>query len=66
MRRNVKAQTGLTRDRVVDAALQLADRDGLEALSLRPLAKALGVTGSASVNPSSQGRGRQGSTLPSQ
>ena len=44
MRRSVKAQIGLTRERVVDAAIRLADRDGLEALSFRPLAKALGVT----------------------
>lgn len=44
MRRSVKAQIGLTRERVVDAALRLADRDGLEAVRLRPLAKALGVT----------------------
>lgn len=44
MRRSVKVQIGLTRERVVDAALRLADEEGLETLSLRQLAKALGVT----------------------
>ena len=33
----------LTRDRVLDAALGLVDRDGLEALSMRRLGEALGV-----------------------
>ena len=33
----------LTRDRVVDAAMELVDRDGLEALSMRRLGQALGV-----------------------
>ena len=33
----------LNRDRVLDKAIALADRDGLEALSMRKLAQALGV-----------------------
>src|SRR6266702_6817989 len=33
----------LSRERVLDAAIALADRDGLEALSMRKLAQALGV-----------------------
>ena len=33
----------LNRDRVLDKAISLADRDGLEALSMRKLAQALGV-----------------------
>ena len=34
----------LTRDRVVDEALAIADADGFEALSLRAVARRLGVT----------------------
>jgi AcrR family transcriptional regulator len=37
-------QTALTRDRVLKEALALLDRDGLEALNMRGLAKHLGVT----------------------
>jgi AcrR family transcriptional regulator len=45
MRTAVKQQTrtGLTREQVAHAALQLADADGLEALSMRALADRLGV-----------------------
>jgi AcrR family transcriptional regulator len=41
---NVKTHPGLTTERVVGAALRMADEGGLEALSLRRLAAALGVT----------------------
>lgn len=41
---DVKAQRGLTTERVVDAALRAADEGGIEAVSLRRLAGALGVT----------------------
>ncbi|MEZ0240204.1 MAG: TetR/AcrR family transcriptional regulator C-terminal domain-containing protein [Chloroflexota bacterium] len=40
----VKPHRGLTTDRVVDAALRLADEGGLGALSVRRLAADLGVT----------------------
>ncbi|MDF2735321.1 MAG: TetR family transcriptional regulator, partial [Chloroflexota bacterium] len=33
----------LTRDRVLDAAMNLADQSGLEGLSMRKLGQALGV-----------------------
>jgi AcrR family transcriptional regulator len=36
-------RTPLTRERVLRTALQLADRDGIEALTMRALAEALGV-----------------------
>ncbi len=35
-------RTPLTRERILDAAIDLADRDGLRSLSMRKLAKALG------------------------
>lgn len=45
------AQRGtLTRDRVVEAAIALADRGGLEALTVRKLAEALSVTPMAVYN----------------
>ena len=44
MARDVKAQRGLTTERVVDAALRAADEGGIEAVSLRRLAGALDVT----------------------
>jgi AcrR family transcriptional regulator len=37
----------LTRERVLQAAVELADRDGIEALSMRKLGRALGVEGMA-------------------
>ena len=37
------ARAGLTRETVLDAAMALADRDGLDALSMRRLAGDLGV-----------------------
>lgn len=45
MRVEVRQQTrtGLTREQVAQAALELADADGLEALSMRALAERLGV-----------------------
>ena len=36
-------RTPLTRDRVLQAAIDLADRDGLDALSMRRLGPELGV-----------------------
>ena len=36
-------RTPLSRERVLDAALRLADRDGIEALTMRALAEELGV-----------------------
>ena len=36
-------RTPLTRERVLRAAIDLADREGLDALSMRKLAKAVGV-----------------------
>src|SRR3990172_6075176 len=44
MARDVKAHRGLTTERVVDAALRAADEGGIEAVSLRRLARALEVT----------------------
>ena len=44
MNTSVKTHPGLSTERVVDAALRMADEGGLEALSLRRLAAALGVT----------------------
>ena len=44
MARDVKAHRGLTTEHVVDAALRAADEGGIEAISLRRLAAALGVT----------------------
>ena len=44
MNGGVKTQRGLTTERVVDTALRLADEGGIEAVSLRRLAGALGVT----------------------
>jgi TetR/AcrR family tetracycline transcriptional repressor len=41
---DVKAQGPLTTDRVVDAALRIADTDGIDGVSLRRLASTLGVT----------------------
>jgi len=40
----VKTRGGLTTERVVDAALRAADEGGIDAISLRRLAGALGVT----------------------
>ena len=40
----------VTRDRVLDAALALADEGGIEALSMRRIGKALGVEGMALYN----------------
>ena len=39
----VQKRKPLSRERVLDAAIALADRDGLDALSMRKLAQALGV-----------------------
>ena len=39
----VKRREPLSRERVLRAAIQLADAEGLEALTMRRLAKALGV-----------------------
>jgi len=44
MNASVKTYPGLTTERVVDAALRMADDGGLEALSLRRLAALLSVT----------------------
>lgn len=44
MTRDVKAQGPLTTDRVVDAALRIADTDGIDGVSLRRIASTLGVT----------------------
>jgi AcrR family transcriptional regulator len=38
-----EGRTQLTRERVLSAAIQLADRDGIEALSMRKLAQDLGI-----------------------
>jgi AcrR family transcriptional regulator len=38
-----EGRTQLTRERVVSAAIELADRDGIESLSMRKLAQELGV-----------------------
>lgn len=40
---NAERRAQLTRERVLEAAVQLADRDGIEALSMRRLAQELGV-----------------------
>jgi AcrR family transcriptional regulator len=40
---NELRRAGLTRDRVLGAAIQLADEEGLDGLSMRKLAKRLGV-----------------------
>jgi AcrR family transcriptional regulator len=40
-------QRNLTRERVVQAALDLIDRDGIDALSMRALGRSLGVEGMA-------------------
>jgi AcrR family transcriptional regulator len=40
---SVERRTPLTRDRVLRVAMELADRDGLEALSMRKLGQELGV-----------------------
>src|SRR3954447_14751840 len=39
----MKSRAPLTRDRVLDAAIRLADEGGLESLSMRKLARELGV-----------------------
>jgi AcrR family transcriptional regulator len=44
MTRDVKAEGPLTPGRVVDAALRIADADGIDGVSLRRLAATLGVT----------------------
>jgi AcrR family transcriptional regulator len=44
MVKDVKTRRGLTTERVVDGALELADADGIEGLSLRRLAASLAVT----------------------
>ncbi len=41
--RNTGARSRLTRDRVLEAAITLADREGIEALSMRRLGQSLGV-----------------------
>jgi AcrR family transcriptional regulator len=41
---NVKTRRGLTTERVVDRALEVADADGIDGLSLRRLAASLAVT----------------------
>jgi len=43
MARKRQPKTPLSRERVLDAALALADEDGIDALSMRKLAQALGV-----------------------
>ena len=43
MAKRTEPRTPLTRDRVIDTALALADEAGVEALSMRKLADALGV-----------------------
>ena len=40
---SVERRTPLNRDRVLQVAIELADRDGLEALSMRKLGQELGV-----------------------
>ena len=44
MGNHVKTRRGLTTERVVDRALEVADADGIESLSLRRLAASLAVT----------------------
>jgi AcrR family transcriptional regulator len=46
-RTTTTARTPLTRTRVLEAAVALADRDGIEALSMRKLGQQLGVEGMA-------------------
>src|SRR5688572_5528682 len=41
--RRARARPGLTRERVLHAALQIVDSEGLDALSMRRLAAELGV-----------------------
>ena len=41
--RGAESRTALTRERVLNAALALADRDGVDALSMRGLARQLGA-----------------------
>src|ERR1700753_1312105 len=47
-RRRPPATAPLTRERIVDAAIKILDRDGLDAVSTRKIAEDLG-TGSASL-----------------
>jgi TetR/AcrR family transcriptional regulator, tetracycline repressor protein len=49
-RKRMPGQPALTRERVLSEALALLDRDGLEALNMRSLAKHLGVTPMALYN----------------
>lgn len=42
-RRQGASDAGLSKQRVVDEAIRLADRDGVEGLSMRPLADSLGA-----------------------
>jgi len=42
-RRPARVQPSLTRDRITAAAVELADRDGIESLSMRKLGQTLGV-----------------------
>ena len=43
----IRAREALTRDAVIEAALQLADREGLDAVSFRRVGTQLGVTAMA-------------------
>ena len=42
-RKQLKSRAPVTRERALDAAMALADKDGFEALTMRSLAQALGV-----------------------
>src|ERR1700726_4870296 len=42
-RREAKRRAALTRERILQAAIRLADRDGIESLSMRKLGQELGV-----------------------
>src|ERR1700737_4833368 len=42
-RREAKRRAALTRERILRAAIGLADRDGIESLSMRKLGEVLGV-----------------------
>jgi AcrR family transcriptional regulator len=42
-RRAARVQPNLTRDRITTAAIDIADRDGIESVSMRKLAQGLGV-----------------------
>jgi AcrR family transcriptional regulator len=42
-RKRPQSRTPLTRDRVLNAAIRLADKNGIESLTMRKLARALGV-----------------------